>query len=80
MGSRLVGTENHAQIRAEGTCHAFTGVGTGRVSGDQEGEADEKHLTRGFLVPLSREIQCLPHGGWENSEPEHRTLTALNMH
>lgn len=52
--------ENHTQI------HAFMGVETGRVNGDQAGEADESQIIRGLLIPFSHVTQHLPYCGWGN--------------
>lgn len=60
--------ENHKQS------HAFMGVETGRVNGDQAGEADENQIIRGLLIPFPHVIQYLPYCGWENSEGERGSL------
>lgn len=44
--------ENHKQIHADGTCHAFIGVSTRRENGDQDNKADENQITRRLFYPF----------------------------
>lgn len=69
--------ENHKQIHANGTCHAFIGVRTGRGNGDQDNKAEENQITRGLLILLTYH-KFLPHCSWENSG-ERGTPVAFNM-